>query len=73
MTEFKIIEIPKSEKYTYPSNILHLSDNEIIMNADAKKTIELLKKNGVNVYATPKGIRANLTMRGSVGCFVNID
>lgn len=70
---FKLITIPTAERYSYPSNFLPIGSGEVIVNSAAKKTIALLKKEGVKVYATPKEIKANLTMRGSVGCFVNID
>jgi N-dimethylarginine dimethylaminohydrolase len=70
---FRLITIPKEEQYYYPANFLALGNGEVIVNSKAKQTIQLLKKNGVNVFATPKGISANLTMNGGVGCFVNVD
>ncbi|MDD3083581.1 MAG: arginine deiminase family protein [Candidatus ainarchaeum sp.] len=72
-TGFRLIIIPEKEKYTYPANLLSIGNGEIIMNSDAKKTINILRNVGVKVFASPKGIKANLTMRGGIGCFVNID
>ncbi len=71
--KYKIIEVPKEERFHYPSNILKLGNGEVIVNSAAKKTIALLKKADVKVFATPKEIKYNLEFRGGVGCFVNID
>lgn len=71
MRGFKIILIPEQEKYFYPANFLNLGNKEIIMDKNAKKTIELLKKEGVNVYSTPVSLNANRENFGGIRCFVN--
>lgn len=68
---FKIIFVPESEKYFYPANFLNLGNKEVIMDKNAKKTIELLKKEGVNVYSTPVSLNANRENFGGIRCFVN--
>lgn len=72
-TKYKLLVVPEEEKLLYPANFLNMGKGEILINSDAKKTIELLRKQGVKVFASPKGIRANMTKRGGIGCFVNID
>ncbi|MDD4251145.1 MAG: hypothetical protein PHX27_03070 [Candidatus ainarchaeum sp.] len=72
-TGFKIIKIPQKEKYSYPANFLNIGNGEVIVNSDAKQTINLLKNTGVKVFVSPRAIRENLTMRGSIGCFVNVN
>ncbi len=71
MRGFKIILVPEREKYYYPANFLNLGDKEVIMEKNAKETIELLKKEGVKVYSTPTSLKANRENFGGVRCFIN--
>jgi len=67
----KILTVPIEEASIYPANFLVLGENTIMIDKDAKRTIELLKQNGVNVIPTPVSLRANRASGGGVRCFVN--
>lgn len=71
MKGLKIILVPASEKYYYPANFLNLGNKEILMDKNARKTMELLKKEGVKVYSTPVSLKANRENFGGIRCFVN--
>ncbi len=67
----KIIQVPKEESSIYPANFLVLGENRVMVDKDAKKTIELLRHHGVEVVPTPVSLRANRAAGGGVRCFVN--
>ncbi len=67
----KIITVPKEEASIYPANFLVLGENTVMVDKEAKRTIELLKSNGVTVIPTPVALRANRAAGGGVRCFVN--
>jgi len=71
MKGFKVVLIPEKEKYFYPANFLNVGNKEIIMDKNAKQTMELLRKNGVTVYSTPVSLHANRENLGGIRCFVN--
>lgn len=70
---FKLIKIPSSEKYFYPSNFLNIGNGEIIMDKKASQTAKLLGEVGVRVYTTPSTLKGNNLMFGGARCFVNKD
>ncbi|MFA5125899.1 MAG: hypothetical protein WC462_02770 [archaeon] len=71
--KYKIITVPESEKYTYPSNFLPLGNGEILIDKGARITASILKKNGVKVYEVPQEMKGNNQIFGGIRCFINED
>lgn len=66
---YNTVVTPKSEERFAPANFIHLDKNQILVNSKAVKTIQLLRKMGVQVVSSAVPIEANLAQEGSLRCF----
>lgn len=67
--QYQMVLTPKSEERWAPANFMHLGKNQIMVNAAAKETIRLLRKQGVEVVESAVPIKHNLGLDGSLRCF----
>ncbi|MBI2860774.1 MAG: hypothetical protein HYX91_04625 [Chloroflexi bacterium] len=67
--KFELIEIDADEQKEFlPSNLLVLEPGKVMMHAGAKRTIEKVRKAGVEVIEVP--YKENITMGGGISCCV---
>ncbi len=69
--KLNVLFVPKSETDFHPSNFLVLGDNKVLVDKQAKQTIELLKSQGIEAIPTRVPMRANLAAGGGVRCIAN--
>jgi len=69
--KLKVLFVPKGESDFHPSNFLVLGDNKVLVDRQAKQTIDLLKSQGIEAIPTRVPMRANLAAGGGVRCIVN--
>ncbi|MDP2974302.1 MAG: hypothetical protein Q8N60_04580 [Candidatus Diapherotrites archaeon] len=67
----KILFVPREERNLHPANFLVLEPTKVMVDKDAKKTIALLRQNGVEVIPTAVPLRGNRKSEGGVHCIVN--
>jgi hypothetical protein len=67
----KRILIPQEEANLHPANFITLGENTALVDRNAKKTIALLRANGVKVIPSRISPKANLAAGGGLRCMVN--
>jgi len=67
----EIVFIPEAETHLYPANFLPLGENTVLMDKQAKQTIQLLTQHGVKVIPTKVTLSANRESGGGVRCILN--
>jgi len=69
--KLNVIFVPKNETDFHPSNFLVLGDNKVLVDKQAKQTIELLRSYGIDAIPTRVPMSANLAAGGGVRCIAN--
>jgi len=69
--KLKVCFVPREEADFHPANFLVLGENKVLMDKQARKTIELLRAQGVEVVPTRTPMKANLSAGGGVRCIAN--
>lgn len=67
----EMLFVPPEESDILAPNFLTLGDRKVLMNKAARKSAELLRRNGIEVIATNVELKGNVMAGGGIRCFTN--